>query len=220
LDPASIPFADLAANREKMRAQRIRMLCVLSAAALGASLLTGLAFAKMAVNVLLLLCVVASLWAFRWARAGQEQRAVVLLLGSLTLGLSSLMWANMGLRDPAMAGYPSVLLFAALLGERRLFVVLLGAMLANIAAIGLSDLWGWTVHVVKPMNFSIITDHLTLIAITGMAVWWVTRDLHQALQNAEGEAMFKLFVRRDRERNLLPDQLARFVALKTRLAGG
>ncbi len=88
-----------------------------------------------------------------------------------------------------MAGYPSVLLFAALLGERRLFVVLLGAMLANIAAIGLSDLWGWTVHVVKPMNFSIITDHLTLIAITGMAVWWLTRDLHQALQNAEGEAM-------------------------------
>ncbi|MCZ8376069.1 MAG: heme utilization cystosolic carrier protein HutX [Beijerinckiaceae bacterium] len=36
--------------------------------------------------------------------------------------------------------------------------------------------------------------------------------------NGEGEAMFKIFVRRDSERNLLPDQLARFEALKVRLA--
>ncbi len=32
--------------------------------------------------------------------------------------------------------------------------------------------------------------------------------------NGEGEAMFKIFVRRDKERNLLADQLARFEALK------
>ncbi len=36
--------------------------------------------------------------------------------------------------------------------------------------------------------------------------------------NGEGEAMFKIFVRRDSERNLLPDQLARFEGLKARLA--
>ncbi|MCZ8182452.1 MAG: heme utilization cystosolic carrier protein HutX [Beijerinckiaceae bacterium] len=36
--------------------------------------------------------------------------------------------------------------------------------------------------------------------------------------NGEGEAMFKIFVRRDEERNLLPDQLARFEGLKARLA--
>lgn len=33
--------------------------------------------------------------------------------------------------------------------------------------------------------------------------------------NHDGEAMFKVFVHRDKERNLLPDQLARFEALKT-----
>jgi putative heme utilization carrier protein HutX len=36
--------------------------------------------------------------------------------------------------------------------------------------------------------------------------------------NADGEAMFKVFVRRDAERNLLPDQVTRFEALKERLA--
>ena len=35
--------------------------------------------------------------------------------------------------------------------------------------------------------------------------------------NANGGAMFKIFVRRDAERNLLPDQLARFDALRNRL---
>ena len=38
--------------------------------------------------------------------------------------------------------------------------------------------------------------------------------------NAAGEAMFKIFVRRDKERNLLSEQLARFDALRDRLAGG
>ena len=36
--------------------------------------------------------------------------------------------------------------------------------------------------------------------------------------NAAGEAMFKVFVRRDAERNLLSDQVARFEALRARLA--
>lgn len=34
--------------------------------------------------------------------------------------------------------------------------------------------------------------------------------------NGEGESMFKVFVRRDKERNLLPEQVAKFEALKAR----
>ncbi len=37
--------------------------------------------------------------------------------------------------------------------------------------------------------------------------------------NAAGEAMFKVFVRRDSARNLLPGQVANFEALRTRLGG-
>jgi len=36
--------------------------------------------------------------------------------------------------------------------------------------------------------------------------------------NCSGEAMFKVFVRRDKERNLLPDQVARFDELRRRMA--
>jgi putative heme utilization carrier protein HutX len=38
--------------------------------------------------------------------------------------------------------------------------------------------------------------------------------------NGSGEAMFKIFVRRDEEKNLLRDQVALFDALCSRLAGG
>jgi heme iron utilization protein len=37
--------------------------------------------------------------------------------------------------------------------------------------------------------------------------------------NGEGESMFKIFVRRDKERNLLPDQLQKFEVLKARIKG-
>jgi putative heme utilization carrier protein HutX len=37
--------------------------------------------------------------------------------------------------------------------------------------------------------------------------------------NGAGEAMFKIFVRRDKERNLLAEQVARFDALRARLTG-
>jgi heme iron utilization protein len=37
--------------------------------------------------------------------------------------------------------------------------------------------------------------------------------------NAAGEAMFKVFVRRDKERNLLPEQVKRFDDLRGRLVG-
>lgn len=37
--------------------------------------------------------------------------------------------------------------------------------------------------------------------------------------NGAGEAMFKVFVRRDAERNLLPDQVLHFDELRTRLGG-
>ena len=37
--------------------------------------------------------------------------------------------------------------------------------------------------------------------------------------NGAGEAMFKVFVRRDAERNMLPDQVQRFDELRARLAG-
>lgn len=56
------------------------------------------------------------------------------------------------------------------------------------------------------------------------AIYLVDRQFHGRRScsvqffNGEGEAMFKVFVRRDEARELLPDQLARFEALKRAFA--
>lgn len=166
----------------------MRTLCLLSAVALCASLLTGLGFAKTVVMVVLGLSAAGCVLAYGLARRGHDRWAVNLMLSTLFLGLSTLMWSNMGLRDPAMAAYPGVLLFTALLGERLLFRLLLTAMVLNVLAVGLADLNGWVRFVVKPMNWSIITDHATLLLITGLAARWLSRDLMQAVTQVEAEA--------------------------------
>ena len=38
--------------------------------------------------------------------------------------------------------------------------------------------------------------------------------------NGDGEAMFKVFVRRDEKREMLTDQVAKFEAMRARHAGG
>jgi heme iron utilization protein len=55
-----------------------------------------------------------------------------------------------------------------------------------------------------------------------LAIYLVDRPFHGRRScsvqffNGDGEAMFKVFVRRDKLRELMPDQLARFEALKAR----
>lgn len=77
----------------------------------------------------------------------------------------------------------------------------------------------YNIHGDSPIGGHIRTAHCRAIYLVDRA-FHGRRSCSIQFFNAEGEAMFKLFVRRDRERNLLPDQLARFEALMARLAGG
>jgi diguanylate cyclase (GGDEF)-like protein len=178
----------LAQQRHGKRLRRVRTLCVLSTGALAASLVTAWAFATPIVLAVLALSILGCAFSAVRAWQGHDQQAVVLMLSTLFVGLSMVMWTNMGLRDPSMSAYPGVLLFAALLGERRLFRVLMVAMLANVLAVGAAELMGWVSFAVKPMNVSIVTDHLTLLAITGLAARWLWLDQNNALTLMEAEA--------------------------------
>jgi heme iron utilization protein len=76
----------------------------------------------------------------------------------------------------------------------------------------------FNIHGDSPISGHIKADNCAHIA-------FVTRPFmgrpSRSLQffNGVGEPMFKIFVRRDTERNLLPEQVARFDALRARLAG-
>src|SRR3954469_13648508 len=87
-----------------------------------------------------LLC---ALWALRKARF---ELANTVLLVTVTLSISVLVWQNSGLRDPAMLAYPAILVFASTMGDRRLFVSLLAMILAVVALVGVANVQGWHVN--------------------------------------------------------------------------
>lgn len=73
---------------------------------------------------------------------------------------------------------------------------------------------GWfNIHDDGPIGGHIKKDHCT-------GVSFVDRGFHGRrscsvwFMNGDGKAMFKIFVRRDKERELLPEQLAKFEALR------
>ena len=79
-------------------------------------------------------------------RAGRRNGAVALLLSSLFGMVSLLMWQNGGLRDTSLLAFPCMLVFAAMLGTRRLYFGLFAAMVAMIAGVLLANTSGLHVN--------------------------------------------------------------------------
>lgn len=69
----------------------------------------------------------------------------------------------------------------------------------------------------SPIGGHIRAEHCTHIAFVSRP-FMGRQSRSVQFFNASGEAMFKMFVRRDADRNLLADQLAHFDALRSRLA--
>lgn len=77
---------------------------------------------------------------------------------------------------------------------------------------------GWfNVHGDSPIGGHIRKDRCVSIAFVDRG-FHGRRSCSVWFMNAEGRAMFKVFVRRDKDRNLLDDQVQRFEALRASLA--
>lgn len=62
-----------------------------------------------------------------------------MLLVTVTVSISVLVWQDSGLRDPAMLAYPAILAFASTMGGRRLFFSLLAMILLVVAVVGMKS---------------------------------------------------------------------------------
>jgi putative heme utilization carrier protein HutX len=77
---------------------------------------------------------------------------------------------------------------------------------------------GWfNIHGDSPIGGHIRKDRCVSIAFVDRG-FHGRRSCSVWFMNAEGRAMFKVFVRRDKDRNLLEDQVQRFEALRASLA--
>ncbi|MBH9551906.1 putative bifunctional diguanylate cyclase/phosphodiesterase [Inhella gelatinilytica] len=187
--PPGGPEQPHATRRYAIRAQRVRAVSLLSAGALCASAVGTALHSSLLTVALLLLATAGALVAYGLSRRGHSDVAVTVLMGSLTGAFSLLMWVNRGLADPAISTFPAILLFAAQLGNRRLFGGLLLIMVLNVVGVGMADLLGWVQRAPRPVNWSLILDHVLLLTASGFAVWWISRDLHRAVRDADAETL-------------------------------
>ncbi len=113
--------------------------------------------------------------------------ATAIFLCSLTMMLSYLAWTGSGIRDGALLGYCGVLIFAAMLGNKRLLVVLLCIMVVMLMSIAYVNEYGIHRNVIAPIN--LITGSITaiILIVIGFAVWMIAHDYRSALDELARE---------------------------------
>ncbi len=114
-------------------------------------------------------------------RHGRRTAAVALMLSSLMGMVSLLMWQNGGLRDTSLLAFPCMLVFAAMLGTRRLYFGLFAAMMAVIALLLIVNINGWHVNRLPPLSFNTFVDLVCVLFVTSVIAWLMASDMHAAL---------------------------------------
>ena len=123
----AMPQADEATRR--FQARRLQQILWVLLVAVSVIALQNLWVGVWHTVALLLATDGALLLALRCARRGQVEYASLLMLWTLTVLLTLIIWVGQGLCDSGVIGFPGILVFAAMLGNRRQLVALLGFML-------------------------------------------------------------------------------------------
>lgn len=113
--------------------------------------------------------------------------ASTILLWSIYSIITVLIASNDGLRDPAAFGYAGTLIFAAMLGRKRQFILILGCIVAVIISIGFANQYELLDFSKTPFTWGIAIDLLIVFAVIAYAVWILATDLRFALSSLEAE---------------------------------
>lgn len=190
-----IPTRALAFDRHRVRQIGWLLLCVFA-------LLVGLNLYRArwlsvvfdAVTVILLAL---ALWRNARDHAGQ---AVRLMAVALALGLGALMLAGQGLYDEAPMAYPALVVFAAMIGSRRLMRWLVAFMLATMALMFVLDRTGILPGVPDGAVGIRLFEMALILLITWMLTHMLTEDLRQAIDRLQGEKQALLLSQKEVER--------------------
>ncbi len=114
-----------------------------------------------------------------FARRRQSSISAWILMLVLFALVSFFVVSYGGLNDEALLGYPSILIFAAILGSRRLFQVLLVGILAVVFSLGVLEELGIYQSVVNTggLNSAVIIS--LIISVVGFSVWLMAADLRK-----------------------------------------
>ncbi|MEN3160252.1 EAL domain-containing protein [Alkalimonas sp. NCh-2] len=169
-----------------MQPLRIRRLLQISAITLCGLLLAAIVSTGWTQAVLLVgsACLGVSFLSAWWQR---PLLAAYLLLWPMALMLTALALVSGGIRDLAVVGYPGVLVFAAILGSRNLFLFLLSFIILAAAAMGYGSMQGWLIPYIPDDSWRHVLYVSLILSITGFSVLLMAQDLHRSLRALQAE---------------------------------
>ncbi len=116
------------------------------------------------------------------SRGGRQSLGGAVLLASLTLLASTLMWISDGLHDVALVTYPVILIMAGLLGAKRYFFLLLACMLGFVSWLSLATyVWHTRQDNLLAGGAALWRDTNVILLVSAAAVWIVIDDMQKAL---------------------------------------
>jgi len=110
-----------------------------------------------------------------------------ILLWALYITITVLLVSNEGLRDPVVIAYTGILIFAAMLGNKKQFLALTLVMGLSFFVVGYANNIGWLDYSKNPFHWGTVVDYFIIYSVISYAVWTLANDLRFALSNLEVE---------------------------------
>ncbi len=143
---------------------------------------------------------VLALWLIRH---GMARQAGNLVLVTLTISMSFVVFISQGIRDPAVLAFPGILVFASMFATRRVFVSVVSFFFIVLALVAVSNLQGWHVNQVAEPSIRTLGYTLAILTVTAFFVWLMATDLRSMMERLVLEN------ERIRNSNVQIDRLAR-----------
>ena len=180
VEPSSVTSSDMMIL---VKQQRLVQTCVIASVSLFIALLfsRGLAIYIFSFGLLsLLITTCLSVWRY-------SNLCNYLFLISISLMLLLLSITGAGVFDLAMLGYPSVIIFSAILGDRRLFLTTLTSVLLQCVLLAWLAIEGVVVPHAPSVTWSHVIFIMILFIFTGFCVYILVQDIRNLLQSLQIE---------------------------------
>ena len=177
------PQAAIDDDSQGMRARRLKQIARLVLVAESATAAIYASHGQWPVALTLTLAAALAVLCLMLSHHRRHSVGGAVLLASLTLLSSTLMWISDGLHDVALVTYPVILIMAGLLGARRYFFLLLGGMLAFVTWLALATYaWHTREDNVLAGGLALWRDSIIILLVSASAVWIVIDDMQLALR--------------------------------------
>jgi diguanylate cyclase (GGDEF)-like protein len=182
---AETPSSSVVSQFNALRTKQLIIICFMTSAV---ALINNLINQQSAITSQVLLTSFVLFGAcYGLVQTGRVKVAGQLLLWSLFGLISVLMISNDGLRDPVNFGYAGILIFAAMLGRKLDFLLLVGCITSTILIVGLANHKGIISYSNNSFGWGVTIDLLIIFAVVSYAVWILATDLRYALSSLEVE---------------------------------